>query len=231
MARHAFNVSDVKDVVAALQNRFGDWDHYNRRNPLHELLFIICSIQTNELLYRDTFALLRKRFPSMAALHAASEQDIAKALLRGGLSNQRARKIKILLGQINKRFGKVSLSELKRMTDVERERELTSLLGVGNKTARCVMLYSFGSRVFPVDSNCWRICRRLGWVRATRPDKSCSPADMDRLQNKIPADHRYSLHVNMVSLGRTICTSANAKCDICPIRQFCRSGAVRSRST
>ncbi len=220
--------SSVRDVSELLSKRFGDRHHYNRKNPLHELLFIICSIQTNEELYRETFASLRRHFPTFSALGRATEAEIARSLVRGGLSKQRARKIRVILEQIRELFGRISLAPLKKLNDVEREQALTSLLGVGKKTARCVMLYSFGSQVFPVDSHCWRICRRLGWVRATRPDKSCSPADMDRLQKKIPPVLRYSLHVNMVSLGREICTSTGPKCSICPIQKYCRKVGVKS---
>ena len=222
MRRAGKYAPNAERIARVLSRCYGDWDHFNRRNPLEELLFIICSIQTNEELYRDTFAALRQAFPSFDLLAQATEEQIAKAIVNGGLSNQKARKIKRLLSEIIGHFGKPTLAPLKRMSDEERERFLTSLMGVGKKTARCVMMYSLGSQVLPVDVHCWRICRRLGWARPTRPDKSCSPRDMDRLQAKIPPDLRFSLHVNMISLGREICTATAPKCDSCPIRVCCR---------
>jgi endonuclease III len=49
----------------------------------------------------------------------------------------------------------------------------------------------------------------------------CAPRDMDRLQAKIPPELRYSLHVNMISLGREICTPSVPHCDECPISALC----------
>jgi hypothetical protein len=97
----------------------------------------------------------------------------------------------------------------------------------------CVMMYSLGRNVFPVDSNCWRICRRLGWVRATRPDRSCSPRDMDRVQAAIPANFRFSLHVNLVSHGRSCCLPSTPHCESCCIQHFCGTGRrkIASRRT
>lgn len=222
----------VKPVAARLSDRYGDFAHFNRTNPLEELLFILCSIQTNEALYRRTYRSLRRRFPRFSDFAMADESEIAGAIAEGGLSKQKARKIKSIIRAVAERFGRPSLAALKVMTDSEREEVLLALPGVGKKTARCVMMYSLGSPVFPVDVHCWRICQRLGWVRPTRRDKSCSPRDMDRLQAKIPPNLRFSLHVNMVSLGRDICTAGTPDCDSCPIRSYCKRSGVRvARST
>ena len=87
------------------------------------------------------------------------------------------------------------------------------------------MLYSLGHEVFPVDTHCWRISQRLGWIRSTSRDGVCSKRDMDRLQEKIPAKLRFSLHVNMISLGREICIDGRPRCNLCPLKQLCRSAS------
>lgn len=218
----------VRHIARVLTEAYGDWTHYNRTNPLEELLFILCSIQTNEDLYRQTFRALRRAYPTFEDLAAAREHELADVIRNGGLSAQKARKIKTIFQAIIDRFGKASLASLKRMSDAERERFLISLPGVGKKTARCIMMYSLKSDVFPVDVHCWRISQRLGWVRPTRPDKSCSSKDMDRLQSKIPPELRFSLHVNMVSLGRDRCTAGCPDCATCPIQPYCPQFGVRS---
>ncbi|MEW8232442.1 MAG: hypothetical protein AB2745_19125 [Candidatus Thiodiazotropha endolucinida] len=228
MKKQSIYAQNAKEIARALNMRYHDWDHYNRKNPLDELLFILCSIQTNEDLYRDTFNALRQTYPTFESIANAPDKDIATTISNGGLSKQKARKIKHILSEIIERFGKPTLAPLKRMKDSEREQFLTSLLGVGKKTARCVMMYSLGSQVFPVDIHCWRICRRIGWVRPTRPNKSCSPKDMDRLQSKVPPELRFSLHVNMVSLGREICATQSPKCSICPIQKYCKRIGVKN---
>ena len=226
MSRKNIWLANVTHVADVLRDRYADWHHYNRKNPLEELIFIICSIQTNEVLYRSTFSSLRNAFPRFSQLANAPKDSIARAIVKGGLSNQKAIILKSLLRAIHFRFGSTTLAPLRRMSDREREIILTSLPCVGRKSARCVMMYSFGSCVFPVDTNCWRICRRLGWIRPTRSNNSCSPRDMDRLQAKIPPDLRYTLHVNMVSLGREICTPISPRCNNCPIRRYCKQVGI-----
>jgi endonuclease III len=80
-----------------------------------------------------------------------------------------------------------------------------------------------------VDEHCWRISTRLGWIRRTRKNRSGSPRDEDRLQDRIPPSLRFSLHVNMISLGREYCVSQRPRCEACPINAYCRRIGVRSR--
>lgn len=225
MHRRLGYFQNVDAVACALSDCYSDHAHANKANPLSELLFILCSLQTNEELYQSTYASLRARFPTFRQLADANEDEIASVIAHGGLSRQKARTIRAILSRLESDFGAPTLSPLRAMTDAECENYLESLPGVGRKTARCVMMYSLGREVFPVDSNCWRICRRLGWVRPTRPDKSCSPRDMDRVQSGIPAGKRYALHINLVSHGRACCLSSIPLCESCCVREFCRTGS------
>jgi len=129
--------------------------------------------------------------------------------------------IRKICAELKRRFGEVTLAPLRRMADQECEALLTSLPGIGTKVARCVMMYSLGRKVFPVDTHCWRVCRRLGWVRSTSSDGVCSRGDMERLQQRIPAELRFSLHVNLISLGREFCVAKGPRCWVCPIADLC----------
>lgn len=218
----------VVEIAAGLKKRYRDFDHYNLKDPLNELLFIICSTKTEEASYRNSFRALKESFPTHNAIAAADAGSIARAIVNGGLSNLKANAIRNLLDAVVARFGEPSLKSLRSMDD-EAEDFLVSLPGVGKKIARCVLMYSLGRKVFPVDTHCWRIARRLGWVRPTQKDGHCAPRDMDRLQSKIPLKLRHSLHVNMVSLGREICTAIAPKCGKCPLVDWCpRIGVDRS---
>jgi endonuclease III len=221
---HKRTFPDVQNVARILSRSYGDHAHGNKSNPLNELLFIICSLQTNESRYQSTYRRLKSRFPSFRRLADATGDEIAAVIGHGGLSQQKSQNICAILSRLRADFGAPTLSPLREMGDAESEGYLVSLPGVGRKTARCVMMYSLGRNVFPVDSNCWRICRRLGWVRATRPDRSCSPRDMDRVQAGIPLSRRFSLHVNLVSHGRACCLPSVTLCDKCSIRHFCKTG-------
>lgn len=211
----------VEEIASALSEHYGDDAHGNKANPLNELLFILCSLQTNEPLYRSSYFSLRRKFPTFQLLANASEGEIADAIAQSGLSRQKAHIICKIMGRLLNDFGSPSLASLRGLSDVECEEYLLGLPGVGKKTARCVMMYSLGREVFPVDSNCWRVSRRVGWVRPTRPDKSCSPRDMDRVQSGIPPQLRFGLHVNLVSHGRTCCLPTAPRCGTCCIRRYC----------
>lgn len=224
--RSAAPPPNVYEVAASLKAAYGDFDHNNKKTPMYELLFIICSLQTDHAKYTATYRALRRAFPTLQDLAYARESQISDAIAAGGLARQKAKAIRQLLASITREFGRPSLAPLRQMSEDECERFLRSLPGVGVKTARCVMMYSLDSAVFPVDTHCWRISRRLGWVRPTRRDGSCSPRDMDRLQAKIPKALRFSLHVNMVSLGRNICSFRQPRCDECPIASNCKRVGV-----
>lgn len=219
--RRAVAAPDPAAVHEILRERYRDWDHHNRCNPLDELLFILCSTRTQEDGYRGTYAALKQEFPTFEALAEAPARYIARPLAPGGLQRQKSRAIREICNRIMAHFGRLSLAPLRDMSDGECEAFLTSLPLVGKKVARCVMMYSLGRAVFPVDTHCWRIARRLGWVRSTQRDGHCSDRDMDRLQTKIPAELRFSLHVNFLSLGREFCGGQSPRCSECPLGGVC----------
>lgn len=218
----------VREVATALGNLYKDYAHHNIDDPLDELLFIICSTKTSEPSYLASFRALKKAFPTGASLVGVPAENIARAITKGGLSTMKSKVIVALIKGILSRFSSVTMEPLRGMTDRQIEKFLTSLPGIGKKTARCVMMYSLGRQVFPVDTHCWRIALRLGWVRKTKKDGHCSPGDMDRLQSRIPPELRFSLHVNFISLGRNICTARNPKCSTCLIEGVCKKMGVKS---
>ena len=211
----------IGTVASLLRLQYQDFAHNNKRNPLDELLFIICSLKTTGGSYESTYRRFRRRFRSFSGLASASEAELALALATGGLQNVKARQISAIMRTLTERFGRPTLSPLKRWSDGKCEELLVSLPGVGIKSARCVMLYSLGRQVFPVDTHCWRICGRLGLVASSSRPRACTPEEMDRLQEKIPPQLRFSLHVNMISLGREFCAYYDPRCSSCPIEGQC----------
>jgi len=215
------NPKNIKKIAKILKKRYRDYSHNNRFNPLDELLFILCSVKTSSGSYEAVYKNFRKAFPSFQSIYDASERDIAKQLIRGGLYYQRAQAIKKIMQKIHEKFGILSLSPLKTMDNTEIEKFLISLPRVGKKVAKCVMMYSLGHKVFPVDTHCWRISKRIGWITTSSKSNKYSDKDMDRLEKIIPANLRYSIHVNFVSLGKDICTAINPKCNKCVIAKHC----------
>ncbi len=212
----------VHQIAEILSNRYQDFNHYNRKNPLDELLFILCSVKRSEAIYLRAFRSLKEVFPRFEDLAKASTKELVSKVSWGGLQNQKAASVKALMEAIVDRFGKPSLSKLKYLNDEECEEFLSSLPGVGKKVARCVLLYSLDRKVFPVDTHCWRIAGRLGWIKPSATNgKYGSSGARDQLQEIIPRQLRFGLHVNFVSLGREICIARKPQCDTCPIERHC----------
>jgi endonuclease III len=213
----------IQSIARRLRFEYGDEFHHNKRNPLDELILIVCSIKRSERAYLEAYASLKKAFPKYNSLLNASSSEISKVLAPFGMQNSKARTIQSIMTRVTSTFGRPTLSPLKKMNDSECEHYLTSMHGVGLKAARCVMMYSLDRRVFPVDSNCWRISQRLGvvdWTKCNTP----SSADMETLQARIPPPLRPSLHKNMVSHGRSICLASRPACNTCVISNSCAYG-------
>jgi endonuclease III len=213
-------------IASELTKSYEDFEHHNRKNPLDELLLILCSVKRGEKVYLRAYKSLKRAFPTFEKLNRASIKELTEKIEWGGLQNQKARSLKKITTAITGRFGILTLAPLRRMTEEECEEFLCSLPGVGKKVARCVMLYSLGMRVFPVDTHCWRVSKRLGWIKANSKHKFCTSQDMDILQDKVPPRLRLSLHVNMVSLGREFCLARLPKCQSCPIAKCCLKHGV-----
>src|SRR5208283_133058 len=187
------------EIARSLTRQYNNFAHYNKRNPLDELFFILCSVKRNEKVYLEAFRSLRQNFPRYELFATASVHKLSKAVSWGGLQNRKAATAKEIVKRLIESFGRPTLAPLGRMSDKECEDFLTNLPGVGKKVARCVMLYSLGRQVFPVDSHCWRIANRLGWNDIGCSGSRVSETAMDYLQHIIPPVLRFSLHVNMVS--------------------------------
>ncbi len=217
----------IEEVALVLREEYWDFAHHNKKNPLDELFFILCSVKRNEKVYAEAFKSLKRNFPRYEQLATASTNKISRAVSWGGLQNQKATAAKEIVRRLIEHFGRPTLSPLKKMSDADCEKFLTSLPGVGKKVARCVMLYSFDRQVFPVDAHCWRIAKRLNWAAI---NDNPTAQDMDFLQEQIPPELRFSLHVNMVSHGRKVCVARSPKCSECVIISFCRQGKDGSRN-
>lgn len=215
-------IPKTKNVALELRKEYRDFAHHNKKNPLDELFFILCSVKRSEQVYLEAFKSLKRNFPRYELLATAPVKKISSAISWGGLQNQKATAAKKIVHALIESFGRPTLAPLKKMSDEEGERFLIGLPGIGKKAARCVMLYSLNRQVFPVDVHCWRISSRLGWNGKRRNNSYASDTAVDHLQELIPPALRFSLHVNMVSHGRKICTALKPKCSECVIKAYCQ---------
>ena len=123
----------------------------------------------------------------------AKVHQIAAAIRSAGLANQKAPRIKAILQKIaDEGEGKLDLAFLGAMPLQKALAWLQRLPGVGPKTAACVLLFSFGKPVFPVDTHIHRITKRLGWI-----EEKVSEAKANALLDSVvPDDIKNRLHMN-----------------------------------
>lgn len=194
----------------------------NPSDPLDDLVYITISTMTTEPSYQRVFAALKAKFRTWSMADRASRKTLKQLLRPAGLGSMKSRILKEVFARLRRTFGTVTLTPLRSWDTPTAESFLTSLPGIGMKVARCVLLYSLGRAVFPVDTHCLRIARRLGWTDATQITKNVA----DRLQESIPPRLRFGLHVGMVLHGRSVCTALNPKCNACEVRWLCRGEGV-----
>jgi endonuclease III len=190
---------------------------HNKRNPLDELIFILLSSKTSEKSYLSTYLALRKAFKNWFDVLDSPPGAVSRIIVEGGLSNKKEKQLRSLLKEIRTTSKGGTLSFLSKMSTKDAEYYLTSLPGVGLKTARCVLMYSFSRDVFPVDTHVRRILSRLGVANQRR---LTDPAQ-NSIQEAIPIGVRYALHVNLVAHGRAVCKARDPLCSSCVIRDMC----------
>jgi endonuclease-3 len=209
----------VLRVHTKLANAYGPLPELSRHRPLDSLVQTILSQNTSDVNSHRAYRSLRKAFPSWQQVEQAPPEKIAKAIHEGGLSQVKSLVIKRVLQTIRKREGRLSLKRLAGMEDHEAMEYLMSLPGVGVKTAACVLLFSLGRSVFPVDTHVYRTTRRLGWL-----DNGVRIEDATAcLQGVIPGDLTLSLHLYLVQHGRETCKARNPRCEACCTSAHCET--------
>ena len=106
---------------------------------------------------------------------------------------------------------------VRAVSDEEARTYLTSLPGVGPKTAAVVLSFALGRDAIPVDTHVHRVSKRLGLVP---PNVSAERADR-LLHELVPDGLRTRLHVALIRLGREICKAPIPRCRECPFKDLC----------
>lgn len=144
-------------------------------------------------------------------------EDLAQVIRSAGLSNIKARRIQLVLREVLDRQGSLDLSFLRRMSLAAGRDWLTSLSGVGPKTAACVLLFSYGLPAMPVDTHVHRVSGRLGLIG---PKVNADRAH-DLLVDLVPPDRVYPFHINLIRHGRLVCKANVPRCHLCPLTGHC----------
>ncbi len=222
----------VREAHRRLARRLGPLDPPLRRDPVEELVLTVLSQNTSDTNRDRAFAALRERFPTWDALAAARAGEVAEAIRPGGLSQVKAPRILAILGEIRHRDGSLDLAWMRGAPDDEIAAYLTTLPGVGPKTAACVLAFSLERPVIPVDTHVHRVAARLGWI----PPGTGADRAHTILADVVPPKLRVSMHVGLIRLGREICKPARPRCEDCPLNDLCPTaprylGGARSTVT
>lgn len=218
-------ISHLREVARILAVVHGNPRLGNKQDPIDELVYIILSRKTREKAYQETFELLKSRFDSWDELLTVGPAVVEKLVRGGGLSEKKTESLFGALAIIQERFGSCTLEPARDWDDDELESFLCSLPEIQKKSAYCIMMYTMGRMVFPVDTHVGRILARIGIYRELGLD--LDGLDHKKLQkvlaDLIPPNLRYSLHVNLVAHGREVCPATTPHCERCEVRGFCRT--------
>ena len=199
------------------------------RNPLpaiDELVSTILSQNTNDVNRDRAFNALRATFDTWEKVRDAKTSDVIDAIRPAGLANQKGPRIQQVLKAITEERGNLDLSFLGKMPVEEAKAWLTKFNGVGPKTAAIVLCFSLGKPAFPVDTHIYRVSGRIG----LRPEKMTVEQAHPHLESLFPPETYYAAHLNIIRLGREICTARKAFCEKCPIVKLCDFGKIQMES-
>jgi A/G-specific adenine glycosylase len=180
-----------------------------RADPYRVWLSEIMLQQTTVEAVRPYFRAFVERWPDVAALGAAGEQDVMKAWAGLGYYS-RARNLKKCADAVASDHGG-------RFPDSEDG--LRALPGIGEYTAAAIAAIAFGRPAAVVDGNVERVMTRLRAIELPLPE--AKKAVREVLRPLVPADRPGDFAQAMMDLGATICTPRRPSCILCPLRSDC----------
>jgi endonuclease-3 len=193
-------------------------------HPIAELILTVLSQSTNDRNRDVAYLALRERWPSSwEAIRGAPVDEIEEAIRPGGISKVKSARIKSILRAISSTApgGELSLDWLASLSVPSAQEYLTSLPGVGRKTAACVLLFALGMRDVPVDTHVSRVGTRLELFRAGAPFVELH----DTMLAITPPGEELEFHMNLLRHGRRTCHSQRPACRECALRRMCPSAA------
>jgi endonuclease-3 len=156
--------------------------------------------------------------PDWTRVEVAPLDELVDVIRPAGLANQKAARIKASLARIREERGDHSLEFLGQMEPLAARDWLTSIDGIGVKTASVVLMMSFGMPLMPVDRHVDRVSKRIGLM----PPKVSAEEAHDRYLALLEPEQCYPLHVGLITHGRKLCTAQSPRCDECPVALRCR---------
>ncbi len=203
----------VRAIRDRLREMYGEPVNEPHGDAIAELVRTVLSQHTSDLNRDRAFESLRKRFPNWEEVREAPVTEVEEAIRSGGLAKQKAPRIQAIFDQLGEH---PDLDWIKTAPREESLAYLTSLPGVGRKTAACILMFTWDLPEIPVDVHVYRVGGRLGLFA---PKASFERAHDEMLAIVDPED-AYEFHMNLIRHGREVCRPV-PRCGECRLRRMC----------
>lgn len=204
----------VRHILAALDREYGtDYRCYlNHEMPWQLLIAVILSAQCTDARVNIVTADLFRKYDTPEKFAAADINELEQDIHSIGFYHMKAKNIIACCRTLVTEFH----GEVPRTVE-----ELTSLAGVGRKTANVIRGNIYGEPSIVVDTHVKRISRKLGLVESEEPEKI-----EFELMKVLPEDHWILWNIHIITLGRTICIARRPRCGECFLREYCPGAEV-----
>ncbi|MCF0235871.1 MAG: endonuclease III [Bacteroidaceae bacterium] len=181
------------------------------RNHFELLVAVVLSAQCTDKRINMVTPRLFADYPTAEAMAQATPEVIFEYIKTVSYPNNKAKNLVGLAQKLVKDFDGVVPSTLE---------ELTSLPGVGRKTANVVQAVAFHKAALAVDTHVFRVSHRLGLV----PKSATTPLAVEKaLMKYIPTDQVAAGHYWILLHGRYVCIARKPKCSQCGLAEVCPS--------
>ena len=184
--------------------------YLNHETPWQLLVATILSAQCTDARVNIVTEDLFKKYPDVHAFAKADLKELEQDIHATGFYHNKAKNIIACAQRVITEFGGEVPSSLE---------DLTSLAGVGRKTANVIRGNIYHEPSIVVDTHVKRISNKLGFTKEEDPEK----IEFD-LMAVLPKDHWILYNIHIITLGRTICTARSPKCGECFLQDVCKAG-------
>ena len=202
----------TKQILDRLDQMYGTQAicYLNHDNDWQLLIAVILSAQCTDARVNIVTADLFQKYDSLEKFANASLEELEQDIHSIGFYHSKARNIISCCRDLIYRFGGEVPSAME---------DLTSLAGVGRKTANVIRGNVFHEPSVVVDTHVKRISNRLGFTKESDPAK----IEQD-LMKVLPKDHWILYNMQIITFGRNICFARSPKCSECFLQDLCKAG-------
>ncbi len=184
--------------------------------PFPTLVRTVLSQNTNRSNTSKAYDNLSEKYQTPSDYADADIEDLKKKIKPAGLYNSKSKTLKKIGEIVEEKYD----GELEKILEKggEKAREhLLEIPGVGPKTADCVLLFSGGFDVLPVDTHVHRTTKRLGLVGEEKDHEEVK----ESVESILDDSKLGKAHILLIELGRKYCKARNPKCESCPVEEYC----------